>query len=387
MSDRILTTTTFLLAISLFPYYLSSKSDRIRIYLKIFAKRNFLSIENASGLYVGNNKIKLFKKLDLQKKDTYVECNGRLYTTLFVIPKVKTLTKIITRYGSKSYDGSFTIRLKDDSFYIINTTSMNSYLQGVVGSELGNGFNLETLKAQAVVSRSYFMALRKKTQDRDFDAIDVAGQFQAYRGLHHAGPLVKRAVLKTNREVIHTGDDGFVPYFHSTCGGMLLTPGEAWGKDEIVERPGFRRFDGSAESPNCRISPYFRWSADLKKKLILGAMSKQLNMNFTDINFFVNNNGFLKQVRLFTSDGGTVTISGFKFKSYLEKKWISSVRSTRLTVRIEGETVHFKGRGFGHFVGMCQWGAENLARKGMNYRDILRYYFPKASIVYLNECP
>jgi stage II sporulation protein D len=386
MLNKIPTVLTLSFIIAFSPYYAYSKTDNIRIYLKIFVKRDSLSIENDDGLFLGDKSLKSFKKLEIQKKDRSFVCNGTSYTALSVIPKGTTQTRIITKYGSKTYDGSFTIMVRDNSFYIINTTSVNSYLQGVVGSELGDNFNPEVLKAQAVVSRSYYIALKKKTRDRDYDAIDVAGQFQAFRGLQYAGPRVKKAVIDTSCEVIRNNDDHFIPQFHSTCGGMLLTPGESWGKDEIVERPGFRRFDGPAESPNCRISPYYQWSADLDKKMLLVALSKQLRRNFNDVIFFMNRNGFLKQMKLIASDDRAITISGFRFKSYLEKEGISSVRSTRLAVRVDGGTIHFKGKGFGHFVGMCQWGAENLARNGMGYRDILRYYYPASTIVYLNDC-
>ncbi|MBN2160554.1 MAG: hypothetical protein JW807_14275 [Spirochaetes bacterium] len=328
------------------------------------------------------------KKLLLEKKNGFFLCNGKSFTALSVRPKYRSETRIITKYGGKSYDGYFTITLKNNSFYIINTTSMNSYLRGVVGSELGENFNLEVLKAQAVVSRSYYVALNKNSTGRDYDAIDVAGQFQAYRGLQYAGPRVKKAVNDTRCEILHnSGDDDFIPQFHSTCGGILLTPGESRGNDTIREHPNFRRFDGPRNSPNCRISPYYEWSADIEKKVILKALSKQLCKDFDDITFFVDNNGFLKQVTLIIQGDRIITIKGFQFKSYLEKEYISSVRSTRVNIHVDGDTVHFKGKGYGHFVGMCQWGAEFLARKGLGYRDILRYYYPTAAIVYMNECP
>ncbi len=385
MLNKLIIIAALLFLLSVF-LNLQAKSDIVRIYLKIFAKSDSLVFENPEGLYLGEHATQAFRKLDINKSDTILEYNGKSHSVLSIIPKGKSVTSITTKYGTKLFNGSFIIRIRKKSFFIINQTSMNSYLQGVVGSELGESFSPETLKAQAVVSRSYFIALKKNSDERDYDAIDVAGQFQAYRGLQYVGPRVRQAVMDTNCEIIKTSSNDFIPQFHSTCGGMLLTSEESWGKEEIHERSGFRRFDGPEKSPNCQLSPYFEWSADLEKSKILKSLSNQMNLSFDDIDFLFNTTGFLKQVKLSTSDGKAIYLSGYKFKSYLEKEGIPSIRSTRFTVRADRGRLHFKGKGFGHFVGMCQWGAEFLARNKMEYRDILRYYYPGASVVYFNDC-
>ena len=346
----------------------------IKILLKIFHKRRNIIIKNSKGLYLNHDYSKKYKQLQIRKRDHHLLCNDKIYDSISIQPAKRDATAFITRFGRKTYQGDFTISLKSNHFYIINTTSLNAYLEGVVGAELGDSFNIETLKAQAVAARSYFFKARKKYSNFNIDACDTGGNFQVYKGAEWIGPKTRKAVYLTKDEILLSSNNDFVPYYHSTCGGMLLLPEEAWGDVRIDSASIIRRYDGSRESSNCAISPYYKWDAELEKTKIIDALSSQLEKEVNDVKFVINGKGILQNVILL-SHNNRIAIKGFKFKSLLEKEGISSIRSVRLSVKEDGRDLYFKGKGFGHLVGMCQWGAEFMARKGMGYREILRFYF------------
>lgn len=355
-------------------------TNQIKIYLKIFLKRNELKITNKDGLYINKNYSHKYKTLIIEKDDNILLCNDKEYNKITLNPRHGTQTTITTKYGDKIYDGCFEISLKKQNIYIINTTSLNSYLKGVVSSELGESFNIETLKAQAVISRSYFFSKKHNIEETGYHVSDVAGLFQAYRGLQYTGPKVNRAVKQTAREILKSHKRDFIPYFHSTCGGLMLTPKEIWEGKPISNNSDIRRYDGSDSKPNCSISPYYKWKVNIEKEDILNALSRHLHKKILNISFHINNRGFLHMVRLYINNGKTIELPGFTFKSYIEKQGISKVRSTRMTIKEEDDQIQFEGKGFGHFVGLCQWGAEFLARKSFSYREILKFYYPHSYI-------
>ncbi len=357
-----------------------NRSEEIRILLQIFQKREKLTICNPAGLVINDDNRDRTTRMTLSRKNNSIACDGKSYHEIRVKPVRPSRTVFTTEFGEKEYDGCFIITLRDGKFRVINITSLNSYLMGVVGAELGDLFGLETLKAQAVVSRTYFRAVRGEYGRDDIDVIDLAGKCQAFRGLRHCGPRTEQAVFETTGEILHSRDPSFVPYFHSTCGGVLLSPEEAWHDGTEGGKQAVPRFDGSREHPNCAISPFFTWEARIEKSKILSALSEKTRREIEDIKFDFTPGGLLKRVRCRTGSG-TLLLRGYIFKAYLEREGISSVRSTRFTVEENGSEYYFRGKGFGHFVGMCQWGAEGMARRGTGYRAILKYYYPETNIV------
>jgi len=374
-----------LIIIMFLPAFAGSNPKEIKIYLKVFRKRDRLTITSSEGLFLNSDKSRSFERMTLSRSGNKIFFREKFYDRLYIESRPGTETVFTTKYGSKCYDGTFSIEIKKGRFFIINSTTVDSYLKGVVGSELGESFKLETLKAQAVASRTYFFKKRYNQREKGYDAVDAPGRFQAYRGQKYSGAFVSRAVMQTSCEVLESRIPGFVPYFCSTCGGTILTPSEAWQNGDENRNSGFRRYDGSDEYPNCRISPWYRWKAVLPKVKILRALSAEIGRKFNDLTFSFNKRGFLENVILFAGDGKKTDIPGFKFKSCLERQGINSVRSVRLKIIQSGGDFHISGKGFGHLSGMCQWGAEYMARKGLRYREILKFYYPDAYITKMSR--
>jgi len=356
-----------------------SDGRTVRIWLKIFQKRDRITLKNRNGLLVNDMSIPV-KSVDIGLAGGRLEAGGMSFDSMRIYPADGGLTTITTVYGEKTYSGFFDIMLKEGRLFVVNTTSFNDYLMGVVGSEMGESFSLEALKAQAVCSRTYFLAVRER--GGDYDACDVAGRFQAFRGMQYAGGKTSEAVLSTDGQVLRSPDPYFIPWFHSTCGGMLLTPAEAWHDAAIDPTRAAPRFDGDENSPRCRISPFYSWSACLEEEDIVRALKKQTGYDIRGMEFVFNGHGLLRHVLLSTGNKKIEKIPGFTFKSCLEREGIAAIRSVRFSAEKKGGRWCFTGRGFGHLVGLCQWGAEALARQGKVYDEILTYYYPGVSVLH-----
>lgn len=354
-------------------------NSEIKIYLKIFNKRNNITFINKSGFYT-NQQQEIIKELNFKILKNKLLLNGKYCENIEITPvDNKTHTLIETKFGLKEYDGSFTISLRENSFFIINKTKLESYILGVVGSEMGESFSIEALKAQAISSRTYY--LKRKVNGKPYDIWDIDGSAQVFRGLQFSGSKTQYAVNKTRRKIIIHPDPEFIPYYHSTCGGMLLTPNEYNNFSLIkIENkiPRYDKLPGSQEDL-CSESPYYKWEAIISKSKLLNILGTALNSQFNDIKFEFDNYSFLRTVKL--TGSSPKIISGIKMKHYLEKSGYSSFRSINCQISNKNDIFHIEGKGFGHFLGMCQYGANGLALHGFSFDQILNFYYPECSII------
>lgn len=370
-------------------------NDPVHVWLKIFYKRNKITIINTNGFVLNHNYNHNYFTIELALRNNRLLINNEPLPSLIITPPEHSVTKFITKYGTKQYKGEFYITVKNNHFFFINTLSLNEYLEGVIASELGDSFLLETLKAQAIVSRSYF--LLQSYQNEEYDAVDLGGVFQSYLGNQQVTKKIKTAVELTSQEILWARDHPFLPFFHSTCGGTLFTPKQVWGnstKDENF----FRIIDGNNNAPNCSISPYYKWHFKIKKKKLYTLLARGLNMK-TNYKIkriqFTTETELLQKVQITINpkiakgsiDHHPITknLTENQFKSILEKQGFSKLYSCHVVITETLFYFIFSGKGYGHLVGLCQWGAENLARRGYSYNKILQYYFPGTTLKRLSK--
>jgi stage II sporulation protein D len=243
----------------------------------------------------------------------------------------------------------------------IQTLPLESYIAGVISSELPSSWPLEVLKAQAIAARTY--ALWQKSQK---DHLESTVMDQVYHGADKIHPLAKQAVAETAGQVLTYDAKLAHTYFHAACGGHTASATEAFGSSEPY-------LQGVACS-YCQNAPTYRWNYklsrnDLNKKL--GAKISELKPEGE-------------------TDSGRVKSFKFKSKPQLKDMKATDVRkalgyntfrSTLVTKSSLGWTgAEFAGRGHGHGVGMCQWGALTMAKKGKKAEEILEYYYPGTEI-------
>ena len=262
------------------------------------------------------------------------------------------------------------------SLTVVNEVDIEDYLKGVLPGEINSDWPEEAMKAQAVVSRTY--AVFKNIENQEFPftlSSDVASQVYGGKGLED--PRTSRAAERTKGEILTYNARIFPAFFHSTCGGGTTRADYQW---RIKPHPSLK----GVECSFCRGSKFFRWKtgysvSEIEKLLaanghrvsgIRGIEPEEVDATGRP-RFFAIRHG-----------NGNLTLSANEFRLALGP---DRLRSTRLRLQKAGNRVVVEGRGWGHGVGMCQWGARRLAELGYRYTDILRYYYPESEIQNLED--
>ncbi len=262
----------------------------------------------------------------------------------------------------KQYPGKFLIYPSGDSFLVVNLVSESDYLPGVVAHEMSPEWPIEALKAQAVLARTYLYNVLSRPESRKYD-IDSTTRHQVYGGLIESNSPAVAAVRETAGQVVMYGGNLASVFYHSCEGGYTASAQEVWGREVpyLVAR----------KSDYCSDAPPSRWQieftlAELEEKFGVGSLQQ--------IHVLVRSASQRVVLLELRGSKGKTEISGSDFRNALGS---TRIKSTLFDIRLKGNAVQIAGRGFGHGVGLSQWGAYTLAGQyRQNYREILAFYFP-----------
>lgn len=278
---------------------------------------------------------------------------------------------------------------------VVNHVNLEWYLVGLLGEEMKSEWNTETLKAQAVASRTYALSRMKKVREDKSRLYDLESteKDQMYSGKKGEALSNQRAVRATSG-VILSGNGKLIPaYYHSTCGGLTELPKEMWGNSP----PGYKR----VSCPYCHSSPAFRWTLALGMDKILKTLRKSgfknslkvgKKMKANDmVGMFVSKRSFSGRAQevSFAWSGGITSMRAKEFRNVIGTRKLKSewFELTRIPSEFGNYKVGFSGRGYGHGVGMCQWGAKRMGEFKKGFREILKFYYPKADLVKIYSSP
>jgi stage II sporulation protein D len=260
--------------------------------------------------------------------------------------------------------------------YVINVLRIDEYLFGVVPSEILSSWNMESLKAQAVTARTYAYYHIMKKRDLLYE-LDATNNFQVYKGLEVETERTNKAVEETSGEILTYKNQPIIAYFHSTCGGKTADDKFVWDGNDLEYITGIQcRF--------CKESPDYSW----EMKLTLYEMRRFLRKKYKGVGkiagiSFKKQDGRVVSV-VIRHRNGVIKLSGNNFRLLFPDKKIKSLLFVAKKIK-NGLILH--GHGWGHGVGMCQWGAKGLAESGAIYREILKFYYRDVSIVSLKARP
>lgn len=274
----------------------------------------------------------------------------------------------------RKYRGNVLLRPNDDgTVTAVDEVGVEEYLEGVLPKEMSPDWPLEALKAQAVVARTFALKNLGKYSAEGFD-LTGDQRSQVYSGLDVESERVRRAVRETAGEVLVYGGALLPAHYHSCCGGKTLSPTAVWGGASAPKPL------AGVKDRHCRASPHFQWSAYFATDDILAALNQD---RFTAARLEWirpgprDAGGRLQAVRL-RLDGRTHELPFKDLRRLLGAGDLKSPQVWRIVARRKG--FEFIGRGYGHGVGLCQWGARGLAEGGRAYRQILAHYFPGAAV-------
>jgi stage II sporulation protein D len=254
---------------------------------------------------------------------------------------------------------------------VVGVVPLRDYLVGVLKSEMPLAWPLETLKAQAVAARSYALAVIKERGKKIYH-LESSVLDQVYQAIHYdrAPASVQkalRAVDETKNEILQDPRQKVLKaFFHADCGGKTVDSKEVWSAGVQV---------GTALDRSCPNNPKAHWILSLSK----AELEQRLKVaTIQDIQYERSpDSGRVQKVLVQLKDGSAKKLTANEFRArigYLDLK------STWFEVSLTGQKTVFTGRGFGHGVGLCQWGSRALGVDGVSYRAILKHYYPLASL-------
>lgn len=253
---------------------------------------------------------------------------------------------------------------------VINLVELEEYVKGVVPSEVNSTWHMEMLKAQAVAARTYALYHHMLSAARDYDVV-ASIHDQVYRGRRGIDARITQAVESTRGVVITHGGAPIYAAFSSTAAGMTEDAMVVWSKDLPYLK--------GVECPFDLNSPYYLWKAsfkieELEKKLrrqgfMVGTIAAIMPQTYSRA-------GRVATLRVVHSKGELV----LRGEDLRKAVGYTVIPSTQFTVESSGQDVILTGYGAGHAVGLCQWGARELADLGYSFSSILRYYYPGTTL-------
>ncbi|MEL6579718.1 MAG: SpoIID/LytB domain-containing protein [Cyanobacteria bacterium J06621_12] len=264
--------------------------------------------------------------------------------------------------GDRWYRGTTRLILQDNGITAINNVDLEQYLYSVVGAEAVSSWPIEALKAQAVAARSYALYKRNVESNGIYD-VDTTIGTQVYKGLDSEYTTTHEAVNSTLGQIMTYNNEVILAAFHSSSGGYTENVEDIW----TSPLPYLRSVvDYDHESP------VFEWQQVIpvsKIRSLVAGIGKIRGLQPAKM----TPRGRVITMKV-TGDRGTAMVSGKKLRKTLD------LRSTLFRVSTDGDSLHIKGRGFGHGLGLSQWGAYYLAQQGVNYHQILAHYYQSANL-------
>ena len=257
---------------------------------------------------------------------------------------------------------------------LIATLHMESYVAGVVGAELGAA-PLAAQDAQAILVRTFAMGARRKHRHKDAPLCDLT-HCQVYSGtITGAG---WRAAKRTWGKFLVTPQGRPAPvFFHSTCGGETVSAHDAWPGGPPTNIVPVKDVDESGRE-YCADSPYANWSLEVPTEQVGVVLSKllQREVDHRSASIETLDDAGL-QFRIGDRQGSKEIAGSRLIRAFGQELGWYKIKSSRFRVTSSPETFRFTGRGLGHRVGLCQFGAMKRAKAGASTEEILRAYFPK----------
>ena len=273
--------------------------------------------------------------------------------------------------------GRVTIKRQNGKLIAINEVALEDYVKGVVPAEMNAAWHQEALKAQAIAARTYALYKIRQNGKKDFDVV-ASTKDQVYKGRAGADGPAGRATDETRGQVLTFQDEPILAAFFSTAAGPTEDALNVWS----VDLPYLK----GVECPFDMNSPYFQWRTDVWLPLLEQRLREEgfpVGVIASLSPAYYTKAGRVSHVRILHSDG-ELHVKGEDLRRVLG---YTVLASTQFDFEVVGFQIQFTGRGAGHGVGLCQWGAKELAEKGYSAEAIVRYYYPGAEIRDISSLP
>ena len=273
--------------------------------------------------------------------------------------------------NGRRFRGNMEFVKKDNlGLVVINYIELEDYIKGILYHEVSHYWPIEALKAQAVVCRTYALNQMQENKSKDYDVTaDIYSQ--VYGGRTSERYRTNEAVESTRGEVLTFEGDIFPAYYHATCAGHTEDASLLWN----IDIPPLK----GVACNYCKNSPHFKWHTVLSTQEVGDALAKSEYKIKAIKDILIDGkdrSGRIINLKL-VSDEKNIKVPAKDFRNIIGP---NILRSTNFKVKVIENDVVFEGLGWGHGVGLCQWGAYFMAKEGDTFRQILEYYYPGSKV-------
>ncbi len=277
-------------------------------------------------------------------------------------------------YDGNKYWGYFLIKKVEDKYLLINVVPLEEYVLSVLKTESLPGWPLEINKVFAIITRTYclhhiMLSYQKKLPYH----IRNSNHHQTYQGIHNCS-ISKQAVDETKGLFVSYKGMPILAMFDCCCGGII--PADIEGSIDFKKAPYLGR---TYACTYCKNAQPFHWSVSYSIDDFISLIQEEASFIVRGIkNIEVideDNAGLVKKI-LITTPTEELMLSADQIY-----RLSSKIRSYAYTIAKKGKKIVFKGKGFGHHIGLCQWGAREMVRRGFTYKQILSFYYPGTDLM------
>ena len=283
----------------------------------------------------------------------------------------------------RRYPGLLNLRRLDDGkLEVINAVDVERYVSSVVAHEIWPTFEREAYRAQAIAARTYVLYAMIQRQSAAYDVKASQGS-QVYRGIRtdDTGRRAAEAAAYTRGVVSTWNTDGahhlFSAFYSAVCGGMTQSAARFGDEHDIKPLSGGTKCDFCKDAPG----DTYRWGPvridknEVRSRLVARHPKAGFSESITKIEIVDRSpQGRPIKLAITGSTGKSLELSAESFRLAVGAE---RMRSADCTIRVTQRHIVLEdGRGFGHGVGLCQWGADGLAKRGRPAAEILRFYYP-----------
>jgi stage II sporulation protein D len=270
------------------------------------------------------------------------------------------------RVGSRKVAGRVRLLARKGELLAVAVEPFEAYVAAVVSREAPPRFHPEALAALAVAARTYAAGAAAKPRDPAYDVV-ASVEDQVFDGMDGVLAVFREAADRTRGMVVRYQGELARTVYHSTCGGRTEDAGSAWGKDVPYLRT--QRCD------DCADSPVYRWEYRMSEaegarvaKTLGVPPGKELRIAVTAR----TPTGRASRVRISSGD----VSRELQAAEFRKAAGYAKVRSLKMEIVPAAGEWRIAGEGWGHGVGLCQYGANGMARRGAGFREILARYYP-----------
>lgn len=288
-----------------------------------------------------------------------------------------------TKYNYQNYG---TIKLLHQATGEVEEIELDTYLYGVVSAEMPASYELEALKAQAVVARTYTVYKIQNKKHENADICDDSTCCQAWISKENRlarweesaresnWQKIEQCVNETKGKIITYNNQPINAFFHSNSGGTTELPVNVWGGTDF---PYLQVVETAGEEG------YSQYASEVE--LSNEELIEKLKTKYEDIQIDFNNPEAI-QILEYTDSNRVKTVKfGNHEISGVEARSIFGLKSTNFEITKEDNKIKFSVRGYGHGVGMSQTGADSMAKQGSNYEDIIHHFYTGVEIKEINS--